>query len=1030
MDCPEGQFPNSELSVCVSSCKEGEIKPTNKPACETKVSCTGKQVHNPRDNSCIEKQCEEGGLIDTTVSPAACIDASVCLASEGKFVNTEGTACISQRACTSVAGQVAAASGECQACEDETPLSNIDKSKCISISDCQNESGNPYSVLDDTACITDEECIAVPGRAATSLGICESCLPPTPLVNETKDACYGDSDKDGIADAIDVCPMGVAGPATGAANAPTADADSDGCKNSEDVDDDNDGLIEIATGEELSNIRHNLAGTTYDDELVDSNGGDAGSYAGGPATATDNCDTATSDGVYLCGYELVADIDLSKSDQNGATIGNFDPIGSDRKGLRFTAQLEGNGHSISGLHIDRIASVVAANDHTNDAGLFAACQTPSIRNLTLESPTVKGRRHVGALCGIMRSTRLSYVHAVDLVIQGSGASSFAANMGGLAGYATDSQITDSSASGNISDGGDGNDTMGALAGYVSDSQITDSSASGNISDGGDGNDAMGALAGYVSDSQITDSSASGNISDGGDGNDTMGALVGYVSDSQITGSRASGNISGGGKREDAMGALAGYAIDSQITGSGASGNVSGGGNGEDQMGLLVGYAARSRITVSRASGNVLGGGSNVDHMGGLLGHAHDSWITGSRASANVSDGGDEQDHMGALVGHALSTSNNSSAIAGSSANGNVSGGGNGKDHMGGLVGLIFGPTVRDCFSSSSVCDGSGPGCGIAGPDKDGIGALIGLVLYYLGIHRETGRKFTNPPGTGSKVYNSMAVGSIKSSTGDKKGFIGSVENGSTTVLNTNIANNYFDTTTTLTTTTVGQVSDGVTIADFAGIVGGTTAETQPATAWLDTDTDSNDVYDASSWLATRWLFTDGVYPRLLYFDFDPSNPKTEEPSTTTTIDVCETITDAESGITNDPLVDEGEAGKPDCGDVLEAWPRPADALFNPVPGDLELRENADGRLAAIAIGSPITAYDDNLDAITYSLKADAPAGYAIDSASGQLSYTGSGVDFEKTQTLSLTVIAASIGADGTETQIEQVVTIRIVDLAD
>ena len=41
------------------------------------------------------------------------------------------------------------------------------------------------------------------------------------------------------------------------------DIDGDGVSQSIDVDDDNDGLIEITNATELNNIRHNLAGTGY-----------------------------------------------------------------------------------------------------------------------------------------------------------------------------------------------------------------------------------------------------------------------------------------------------------------------------------------------------------------------------------------------------------------------------------------------------------------------------------------------------------------------------------------------------------------------------------------------------------------------------------------------------------------------------------------------------------------------------------------------------------------------------------------------
>ncbi len=519
--------------------------------------------------------------------------------------------------------------------------------------------------------------------------------------------------------------------------------------------------------------------------------------------------------------------------------------------------------------------------------------------------------------------------------------------------------------------------------------------------------------GYADDSEITGSSASGNVSDGGDGNDTIGGLVGLAfNNSRIAGSSASGNVSDGGDGVDVIGGLVGLATNSsQITGSRASGNVSDGGNGNDYMGGLVGWANNSpQITGSSASGNVSDGGSGSDSMGGLVGRANSGEITGSSASGNVSDGGGSNDNMAGLVGQVL----NNSRITGSSASGNVSDGGTGDDSMGGLIGSLGYGIVRDSLSLGSVCDGVLTTSCAAGANNDNIGLLIG--------------SFYGDDGSGkSEVYNCLAAGAANGDSGDDVGFFGSIIVGTQTQLNAAIANNRFDTESSTVTAKADNAPGGVTIADLSGITGAGTEATQPATAWLDTDTDTDDVNDASSWLATRWLFADGVYPRLLYFDFDPASPTTENPSASTTIDVCETI------MNNDPLEDEGEADTPDCGDVLDAWPRPttpADAVFHPVPDDLMLTENVDGSSAAVAIGSPVTAADANFDAVTYSLKAGAPAGYAINSATGQISYGGTGEDYETTMTQSLTVIATSIGADGSETGVEQVVTITIVDVSD
>ncbi len=554
-------------------------------------------------------------------------------------------------------------------------------------------------------------------------------------------------------------------------------------------------------------------------------------------------------------------------------------------------------------------------------------------------------------------------------------------MGGLAGSAEkNSHIIGSRASGNVSGGGDDRgDHMGGLVGHASDSRITDSSASGHVSDGGDERDpvciqyrysgclfgqtgdSMGALVGFMEEVQLTSSRASGNVFDGGSGIDHMGGLVGYANtNSQITGSRAGGNVSGGRRGSDRMGGLVGWLSSSQLTSSRASGHVAYGEGGFDHMGGLVGYVdANSQITGSSASGDVFGGGLGIDYLGGLAGSAYTSQITGSMASGNVSDGG-------ASV-----------------------------DIMGGLIGALGYGIVRDSLSAASVCDGAGASCVPEG-SIDGIGVLIGSI-------------YGADADGGSEVYNCLATGLTRGHSVDRIGFLGVIQNGSQTQMDTYIANNRFDTSASMVTAKAGKAPSGVTIATLSGITGAGTSATQSATAYNNT------------WLAGRWLFMADSYPRLLYFDFDPD----DDAQTDNTIDACEAIA------SNNNMMDEEDADMPDCGDVLDAWPRPtalADAVFQAVPSDLDLTENADGSAAAVAIGSPVTAYDTNFDAITYSLKAGAPAHYTINRVTGQLSYTGSGEDFETTQSRSLTVIASSIGADGSMTQVEQLVTIRIVDM--
>ena len=102
---------------------------------------------------------------------------------------------------------------------------------------------------------------------------------------------------------------------------------------------------------------------------------------------------------------------------------------------------------------------------------------------------------------------------------------------------------------------------------------------------------------------------------------------------------------------------------------------------------------------------------------------------------------------------------------------------------------------------------------------------------------------------------------------------------------------------------------------------------------------------------------------------------------------------------------------------------PADAVFGEV-GDLSIDEN----MAMGDIGM-VTASDANDDAVSYSLK-DAPDGFSIDADTGAISYDGDGLDHETTPTVDLTVVATSVGADGTDTSIEEMVSVSVGDFAE
>ena len=205
-----------------------------------------------------------------------------------------------------------------------------------------------------------------------------------------------------------------------------------------DIDNDDDGLIEILNLEGLDAIRYQLDGS---------------GYRAGPSDIkiTKGCPTTPTVGCK--GYELAQDIDFN----DNARITNWQPIGSivrDEEGLAdcnhqnsacFNTIFEGNGFTISNLAIDR-----ADADHV---ALFAAlADSAQIKNLNLSNAEIRGRSDVGSItahnAGVIANSHASGTVAGDKIV------------GGLAAYNA-RDIANSYVSGTVA----GDNMVGGLAAY-------------------------------------------------------------------------------------------------------------------------------------------------------------------------------------------------------------------------------------------------------------------------------------------------------------------------------------------------------------------------------------------------------------------------------------------------------------------------------------------------------------------------------------------------------------------------------------
>ena len=104
----------------------------------------------------------------------------------------------------------------------------------------------------------------------------------------------------------------------------------------------------------------------------------------------------------------------------------------------------------------------------------------------------------------------------------------------MLGYQDFGTLENSTASGDVSNGGNDNDYMGGLVGQQHGGTTRNSIASGDVSDGGNGNDLMGGLVGRQLNGLTQNSLSLGSVSNGGGGTNELGGLVGLIASSTRT----------------------------------------------------------------------------------------------------------------------------------------------------------------------------------------------------------------------------------------------------------------------------------------------------------------------------------------------------------------------------------------------------------------------------------------------------------------------------------------------------------------
>ena len=227
-----------------------------------------------------------------------------------------------------------------------------------------------------------------------------------------------------------------------------ANADGDAYGDAEDVDDDNNGLIEIYTLDDLAWLRDDLNADGIDDKRHDNitAPGDAGCPPSG-----------------CKGYELMRSLDFMNASSYADNSANMDewtgtgegwtPIGSCGGASLSTCRLysgifNGNHHNISHLKIrhPNVEGVVYG------LGLFAGLNGGTMRNLQLldaSLETSKSPSYSGLLIGRAFRSRLENVHVMRGKIKLSGSSTadgVKTNIGGLVGRVEESKLIRTSVS--------------------------------------------------------------------------------------------------------------------------------------------------------------------------------------------------------------------------------------------------------------------------------------------------------------------------------------------------------------------------------------------------------------------------------------------------------------------------------------------------------------------------------------------------------------------------------------------------------
>ncbi|MXV63265.1 hypothetical protein GS429_14560 [Natronorubrum sp. JWXQ-INN-674] len=267
------------------------------------------------------------------------------------------------------------------------------------------------------------------------------------------------------------------------------------------------------------------ASAAADESTLDGMDGDGSEE--NPYVISDSEELQAMNADYDAHYVLGTDIDASETETWNAGAG-FEPIGGVNRGYvasdPFAGSLDGQGHTIEGLSIDR--------PNEGYIALFSSLQG-TVEDLSLENTEVRGES-AAAVVGRLEGGYVSSVYAGGTVEGDREAAGLVASSGRDAGDTLDR-------SGSTVDVTGGQYHAGGLVGFAGGIQITNSYTTGDVA--GDSGETGGISGNLLRFSTIRNSYATGDAIDQDD-EGYLGGLTGLNS-GPVTDSYSTGDVSGG-----------------------------------------------------------------------------------------------------------------------------------------------------------------------------------------------------------------------------------------------------------------------------------------------------------------------------------------------------------------------------------------------------------------------------------------------------------------------------------------------------